>query len=175
MWSSIRACTVLETDNERIETSDIYNFSEDGNMFFPIGQPIKLIHRKTGEEVATVLIREFTNIPWQTIGMYEVCNNATIQKVALFGVDIKFNRALQIDPPNDIEVDNTYKFEKDSNRSFPLNETITLIDKKRKAIAEVLIISYTNTRDRTIGIYEVKNIYEGTEKEVLTQYRKKDK
>lgn len=174
MWSTIRACTALVTDREDVEAWKVYSFSESGNIFLPIAQPMRLVHQ-TGKELATILVMEFTNTPWRTVGTYKIHEGNTTAMATVLGIDIKFNRALQIDPPDDISVSDNYRFEKDGNRSFPLNETITLIDMHRTAIAEVLVTSYTNTANGTVGLYQVKKVYGDMERQILTEYRSKGK
>ncbi len=86
------------------------------------------------------------------------------------GVDIRFNWALQTELLGELEEKATYTFEKSGNRIFPLKTPIDLISMNREAVAKIKVTEFTNKIEITTGKYEVVKIYQGTEKEVLTQY-----
>lgn len=86
------------------------------------------------------------------------------------GFSITFNWVLQIEPPQALEKEGLYKFEKPGSRAFPLNAPIDLIDLDRNAIAKIRIKSFSNQGGVTTGEYSVLKIYVGQEKAVLTRY-----
>lgn len=86
------------------------------------------------------------------------------------GYSTKFNWVLQITPPETIELDRVYPFEKSGNRIFPTNAPIDLIDPNRNAIAKIKIKSVLNGNEITTGMFEIVKIYTGDEKLILTNY-----
>lgn len=86
------------------------------------------------------------------------------------GSSVKFNWVLQMEPPECLEMERAYQFEKNGNRVFPIDTPIDLIDLNRTAIAKIKITTFTNKRDLTSGLFEVIKIYTGTEKIVLSNY-----
>ncbi len=86
------------------------------------------------------------------------------------GFSVTFNWVLQVNPPEVLEAKAGYKFEKEGNRTFPLNAPIDLIDKERNAIAKIKVISFQNTFEKTHGEFEILKIYKGDEKRILTNY-----
>lgn len=86
------------------------------------------------------------------------------------GTSVTFNWVLQIDRPDSLKVQQSYRFEKSGNRVFPVNTPIDLIDLQRNAIAKIKIASFLNKPDLTSGSFEVIKIYTGNEKSVLTNY-----
>jgi len=69
-----------------------------------------------------------------------------------------------------LEVGKIYKFSKKEYRVYPVGLPIDLLNRNWEAVAKVVIIEFKNTDGRTEGKYKVVKIYEGKEKEVLTNY-----
>ena len=90
------------------------------------------------------------------------------------GASIKFNWVLQIEPPDHLEVDNSYEFTKPHNRIFPMDTPIDLIDLDRNAIAKIRVTSFTNSHEQTTGDFKVIKIYSDPEKSMLTTYWKEN-
>ena len=59
------------------------------------------------------------------------------------GFGIKFNWAMQIEPPMGLDENSIFEFEKQGNRVYPLSIPIDLIDLERNAIAKIKIIEFT--------------------------------
>jgi len=90
------------------------------------------------------------------------------------GADIRMNWALQTATLDTLEERAIYSFEKSGNRMFPLETPIDLINMSREAVAKIKITEFTNRIGVTTGTYQVVKIYQGIEKEVLTQYWKEN-
>ena len=86
------------------------------------------------------------------------------------GFSTKFNWVLQIEGPDFLDISNNYSFSKEGNRVFPIKTPIDLICMNRTAIAKIQIIEFTNKDSITDGVFRVLKIYEGIEKEVLSNY-----
>ncbi len=86
------------------------------------------------------------------------------------GFQIKFNWALQIEEPSDLKEGNVYDFAKDGNRVFPVETPIDLISPGREAIAKIVVLEFSNSKEETKGKFKVIKIYEGQEREILTNY-----
>lgn len=91
------------------------------------------------------------------------------------GFKITFNWALQIDCKDSVEQGKEYEFSKDSNRSYPINIPIDLINLDRDAIAKIKILEFTNTEGKTTGKYKVLKSYSGEEKKILSKYWRENK
>lgn len=90
------------------------------------------------------------------------------------GYRTEFNWALKLKPEqgldeNNLQKDKEYKFEKDDERIYPLDIPIHLINDNWEVIAKIIIKQFTVSKGKTRGIYEVVRIYEGEEKETLTE------
>lgn len=88
----------------------------------------------------------------------------------IMGFSVKFNWVLQINPPEIIETQTKYKFEKMGNRIFPTNTPIDLIDTDRNAIAKIKVINFQNENKVTRGEFKLLKIYRGEEQRILTNY-----
>lgn len=86
------------------------------------------------------------------------------------GFEIKFNWALQIEPAADLAEGGVYDFSKSGNRIFPIEIPIDLINSKREAFAKIHVLEFANTKTGTKGKYKVIKIYNGEEKNILTNY-----
>jgi hypothetical protein len=87
---------------------------------------------------------------------------------------VKFNWVLKIDPPADLTPGETYPFSKPGNRVFPIGTPIDLINEERQAVAKIRISEFTNDSEKTTGSFTVIKLYEGTEKETLSNYWKEN-
>jgi len=86
------------------------------------------------------------------------------------GFTVVFNWVLQMDPPAELKLKNTYDFQKSKNRAFPIDTPIDLIDLERNAIAKIKVKSFSNDKTGTTGVFKVLKIYSDTERETLTNY-----
>jgi len=91
------------------------------------------------------------------------------------GFKTEFNWALKLKPEQgldeeNLEVEKIYKFSKKEYRVYPVGIPIDLLNRNWEAVAKVVIIEFKNNDGRTEGKYKVIKIYEGREKEVLTNY-----
>ena len=86
------------------------------------------------------------------------------------GSDMRMNWALQIEPPSELEEKAVYNSQKPGNRIFPLETPIDMIDMEREAIAKIKVTEFTNKPGTTTGKYSIVKIYQGQEKQVLSDY-----
>lgn len=86
------------------------------------------------------------------------------------GFEIKFNWALQAEPKEKLEENLVCAFAMHGNRAFPIDTPIDLLNFKREAMAKVKVLEYTNAKNETKGKFKVVKIYQGQEKEILTNY-----
>ena len=89
------------------------------------------------------------------------------------GFQVEFNWALKLKPENgldesSLEIGNIYDFSKNEYRIYPVNIPIDLINKNWEFVAKVIVIEFKNSEGKTSGKYKVLKIYEGKEKEILT-------
>lgn len=86
------------------------------------------------------------------------------------GFEIKFNWALKIDLEDEFAEGKIYDFKKSGNRVFPIETPIDLINERREAIAKIHVLEFRNTKTETTGKFKIIKIYQGKEKEFLTNY-----
>lgn len=87
---------------------------------------------------------------------------------------VKFNWVLHLEIPAHLENGGVYPFLKPDNRVLPIDTPIDLIDPERQAIAKIKVTEFTQNGKETIGKFTVLKIYNGQEKETLTNYWKEN-
>jgi hypothetical protein len=91
------------------------------------------------------------------------------------GFQTEFNWALKLKlknglDENKLEIDKLYDFSKKEYRVYPVGIPIDLINQNWEPVAKVMVIEFKNLEGKTHGTYKVLKIYEGQEKEILTNY-----
>lgn len=91
------------------------------------------------------------------------------------GFKTEFNWALKLTPDQGLdektlEINGIYGFSKHEYRVYPIGMPIDLINKDWEAVAKVIILESNTSEGKTTGKYKVIKIYEGLEKEILTNY-----
>lgn len=91
------------------------------------------------------------------------------------GFKTEFNWALKLKPEQglneeSLEIGKIYDFSKREYRTYPIDMPIDLINQNWEVVAKVIVVESKNSDGKTQGKYKVIKIYQGQEKEFLTNY-----
>lgn len=135
----------------------------------------QLLEENAGRPVAEILREIMEEARYQIWkGQQQTVAEHSLSGDTHMSFPVRFNWVLQIEPPDQLRVGESYTFSKPENRIFPVGAPIDLIDMHRQAIAKVKVTTFTQNGTYTIGSFTVIKLYEGAEKEVLTNYWKEN-
>ena len=91
------------------------------------------------------------------------------------GYKTEFNWALKLKPEegleeSGLEENKDYEFTKKEMRIYPIKIPIDLINNNWEAVAKIVILKCKIGDGKTSGLFNVIKIYQGQEKEILTNY-----
>lgn len=69
----------------------------------------------------------------------------------------------------DLKIGVPFTFYKKGIRIFPINIPIDLVNENWESIARCVITSVTMEKEETKGIYQIVNIYDDAEREIMTK------
>jgi len=70
----------------------------------------------------------------------------------------------------DLEVEKIYGFNKAGRRNYPIGFPILLVNNDWEAVGNAVVLNFTNDGFNTKGDFKIIKLYEGNEKEVLTNF-----
>lgn len=76
---------------------------------------------------------------------------------------------LNDDNPNNYITGKEHTFKKDGMRLYPIDVPLDLVNVNWEAIASCIVKQIAIDKEKTVGIYEILDVYEGEKKALLTE------